>query len=191
LNAHRLPAAAAAAALVASLAAPGRSRADDAAVREFEQRARAYVEVRQSAEKSLPPLSPTEADAAVIRAHREALADAVRRARAEARPGDVFVPSVRPLFRAVVAEEVRRQPAQRRTIEEGNPEREKGAPVVDYAVNAPYPDGAPSSTVPPALLARLPRLPDDLQYRFSGRHLLLVDARARIVVDFLGQAVPQ
>jgi len=179
-------------ALPVALAAPASAAAaDPPPVREFEERARGYVALREAAEKSLPPLSSAETDAALIRAHRKALAGALRRARAGARPGDVFVAPVRPLLRELLAEELRRDPAERRAIEQGNPEREKGAPPVDYAVNASYPEGAPWSTVPPALLARLPRLPDDLQYRFAGRHLLLVDTRALIVVDFLGQAVPR
>ena len=202
MNALRPEAAAAAALLVFALAAtraapaPGRAAAvraadDPAPVKAFEERVHSYVALRQSAEKSLPPLAPAETDAAVIRAHRDALADAVRRARAGAHPGDVFVPAVRPILRAVVEEELRRDPSQLRTIQQGNPAREGNAPPVDFVVNAAYPEGAPLSTVPPSLLARLPRLPDDLQYRFAGRHLLLVDTRARIVVDFLGEAAPR
>ena len=33
----------------------------------------------------------------------------------------------------------------------------------------------PLSTVPPNILVALPRLPDDIQYRFLGRHLILLD----------------
>ena len=35
-------------------------------------------------------------------------------------------------------------------------------------INGTYPEGKPLSTVPPNILAALPRLPDDIQYRFSG-----------------------
>lgn len=164
---------------------------DLAAIRAFEDRVSAYASLRRTEEKKLPPLAAAETDAATIRAHDRALGEAVRRARAGARPGDVFVPAVRPVLRRLVDEELRGDPAQQRTVHEGNPEKVRGAPPVEYAVNASYPEGAPWSTVPPALLARLPRLPDDLQYRFSGRHLLLVDTRARLVVDFLGQAAPR
>ena len=34
--------------------------------------------------------------------------------------------------------------------------------------NAPYPEGAPLSTVPPDLLAKLPKLPEPLEYRFES-----------------------
>ncbi len=56
--------------------------------------------------------------------------------------------------------------------------------------NAPYPEGAPLSMVPPELLARLPKLPEPLQYRFVGGHLILHDPEARLVVDYLKETVP-
>jgi hypothetical protein len=56
--------------------------------------------------------------------------------------------------------------------------------------NAAYPEGAPLSMVPPELLAKLPKLPGPLEYRFVGGHLILYDSEARLVVDFLKEAVP-
>ena len=35
--------------------------------------------------------------------------------------------------------------------------------------------------IPPNILARLPRLPEDVQYRFVGRHLILLDTRANLI----------
>ena len=55
--------------------------------------------------------------------------------------------------------------------------------------NAPYPEGAPLSTVPPDLLAKLPKLPEPLEYRFVGGHLILHDSDASLVVDFLNEMV--
>ena len=68
------------------------------------------------------------------------------------------------------------------------PNEPKPKPVV-LVPNAPYPDGAPLSTVPPDLLAKLPKLPKPLEYRFVGGHLILHDAEASLVVDFLPQVV--
>jgi hypothetical protein len=39
------------------------------------------------------------------------------------------------------------------------------------------------STVPPNVLAALPSLPDDVQYRFLGRHLVLHGTRANVILD--------
>ncbi len=57
-------------------------------------------------------------------------------------------------------------------------------------VNSRYPDAVPLSTVPPQLLAGLPQLPDDLEYRFIGRRLILMDVHAHIIADFIDNALP-
>jgi hypothetical protein len=59
------------------------------------------------------------------------------------------------------------------------------------AVNAPYPPNVPYTTLPPALLLRLPTLPDGLEYRFVGRALILRDVDAALIVDFLPNALPE
>jgi len=48
----------------------------------------------------------------------------------------------------------------------------------------------PLITFPPALLQSLPPLPEGLEYRFYGRHLILRDVKANIVVDMLRNIVP-
>ena len=60
---------------------------------------------------------------------------------------------------------------------------------VELRANAPYPEGAPLSMVPPDLLAKLPKLPEPLEYRFVGGHLILLDSEASLVVDFLKETV--
>jgi hypothetical protein len=42
----------------------------------------------------------------------------------------------------------------------------------------------------PSMLAGLPQLPPELEYRFLGRHLILVDVLANVVVDVLYDALP-
>jgi hypothetical protein len=42
----------------------------------------------------------------------------------------------------------------------------------------------------PALLAVLPALPEELEYRFIGRDLVLVDVHADLIVDVLKDALP-
>jgi len=56
-------------------------------------------------------------------------------------------------------------------------------------INGDYPEGKPLSTVPPNILAVLPRLPDDIQYRFLGRHLILLDLRANVILDRIPYAI--
>ena len=35
----------------------------------------------------------------------------------------------------------------------------------------------------------LPKLPEDVQYRFVGKHLLLYDAKANLIIDFMLNAI--
>ena len=58
-----------------------------------------------------------------------------------------------------------------------------------HQINGDYPKRQSLSTVPPNILAALPRLPDDVQYRFLGRHLILHDTRANVIVDRIPYAV--
>ena len=59
-----------------------------------------------------------------------------------------------------------------------------------FKVNGPYPDEEPLSTVPPNVLASLPELPEDIEYRFVGKHLILRDARANLIIDYIANAIP-
>jgi hypothetical protein len=55
-------------------------------------------------------------------------------------------------------------------------------------VNAIYLSEAPLSTMPPKLLTELPELPKGLEYRFIGKTLILYDADASLIVDFIPNA---
>ena len=57
-------------------------------------------------------------------------------------------------------------------------------------INGKMPDTAALATVPPLLLNNLPRLPDNLQYRFMGRHVVLIDVDTRIIVDYILNVLP-
>ena len=68
---------------------------------------------------------------------------------------------------------------------------ESGQPddiVLEVNVVLPWGAGDPASA---SLVGLLPLLPDELEYRFvSGRHLVLLDVEANLVVDVLRKAVP-
>ena len=61
---------------------------------------------------------------------------------------------------------------------------------VPFKVNGEYPKEAPLSTVPPDVLKALPPLPENLQYRFVGRHLILYCTRGNLIVDYMLNAMP-
>jgi hypothetical protein len=78
----------------------------------------------------------------------------------------------------------------RKAIAEDNPKATTKTPQVVLAPNAPYPEGAPLSTVPPRVLLRLPTLPESVDFRFVGKALVLRDVRANVIVDYIPGALP-
>jgi flagellar basal body L-ring protein FlgH len=156
-----------------------------AANAEFQKRMDAYLELRESLGKKLEPLKTTES-ASELQGRQQALAAALRAARANAKQGDLIPVAVQEQIRAAVkADMQRRTPATKQAAMVEVPD----GPMP--GINKNYPDRAALPTVPPLLLARLPRLPDNLQYRFFGRHVVLLDGDTEIVVDYVTDAVPR
>jgi hypothetical protein len=168
------------------------------ALQVFGERVGMYAELHKKLAATLPQL-PEKAEPVQIAAHKTALAKAIRASRSQARQGEILVPEVVPVFLEVLRSDLAGAKGRdaRETIKDGNPRAEKpkarpGEPTpkpVVLVANAPYPDGAPLSTVPPDLLAKLPKLPEPLEYRFVGGHLILHDSQASLVVDFLKEIV--
>ena len=57
-------------------------------------------------------------------------------------------------------------------------------------------NGSPSavpwiSTMPPDVLQKLPKMPEELEYRFVGRHLVILDTHSHLIADFVTNAIPQ
>jgi hypothetical protein len=67
--------------------------------------------------------------------------------------------------------------------------KEDAPAAITLKVNAKYPENAPLPTVPPNLLANLPQLPKDLEYRIVHRDLILRDVHANLIVDFIPKAI--
>ena len=153
-------------------------------VSEFGKRLQAYLDLRSKADNGLPKLKETD-DPAKITAHEVALGDSVRKLRATAKPGDVFGTDMTPLILEIVrADWKKRPPADRAAVLAEMPK-----PFVPK-VNMRYPVEQPLMTFPPNLLKQLHQLPDDLEYRFVGRDLILRDVKANIVVDVIRHALP-
>jgi hypothetical protein len=118
----------------------------------------------------------------------QSLQAGIRAARPDARPGAFFTPAVSTLVRARLQQ---RLVVCGYTVEEVraflNEERFPGAP--EPRVNRPFP-WTVGSAMWPTLLAVLPPLPPQLQYRFVDRDLVLIDIDADLVVDVLRNALP-
>jgi hypothetical protein len=149
-------------------------------VADFEARVWAYVVLREELARGLPALAPTDRPEEIRQAVR-ALAKRIRVARAANREGDIFTPAISDVFKRALLDEVR--PGTCAAIMDDNPGE------LQARINRRYPEGKPLSTVPPQVLAALPALPDDLQYRFAGRHLILLDTRASVVLDRIPSAI--
>jgi hypothetical protein len=54
--------------------------------------------------------------------------------------------------------------------------------------NGRYPDEIPVSTVPPQVLQFVPKLPEDLEYRFVRQNLILFDPHSHLIPDWVPQA---
>jgi hypothetical protein len=161
------------------------------AFRPFQDAVKRYLETRETQKDKLPKLAD-RAEPEQIAAHKISLREGIRGARARARQGDVFVEPVRPFFvKAILAEMTGPGAATaKQTVMHSNP-KSPGVPGdVKVAVNAVYPSTAPLATLPPTLLLRLPTLPEELEYRFVGRHLVLRDVDAAMIVDYIPNALP-
>lgn len=152
--------------------------------KEFTDRVAKYVELRKSVESKLTRL-PDKAEPQAITQHQRELLAALQRERSGAEPGEIFTEDVRHLIRRLIAGALSQQsPAPRQAMREENPG------TIPVHVNGAFPTSIPLPTVPPQVLLALPRLPDEeLEYRFTGTRLLLLDSRANMVVDYMDHAV--
>ena len=164
---------------------------DSPGLTEFEKRLDAYKELHSKVDDAIDPVDET-ANKQLIAAQREQFAKAIREARPNARPGDLFTKSAAPELKNIIKKTLAGPGGTRMRstiLGEGNPKSKESTVSPALKVNAVYPTGAPVSTMPPPLLIALPELPEALEYRFVGRHLILRDVKADLIVDILFEAV--
>ena len=161
-----------------------RVNAYGAAVKAFRDRTAAYLLVQKKAAESVPPLKQTD-DPAKLNSREVALGEAIRQLRVGAKAGDIFGADLTPHIRRVISRDwAKRSVADRAGLAEDIPANSV------TQVNATYPPALPLGTFPASLLAALPPLPEQLEYRFVGRHLILRDVAANIVVDVMLNVIP-
>ena len=157
--------------------------ADSGTVSDFDRRVKDFVQLRDTIDRDLAKL-PDKATPIQIDKHQRELGAAVARARAQAKQGDVFVPGMQTYIRGVV----------RRVLDGPEGARIKASLMdenpmqVKVDVNGRYPDEIPMSTMPPDILAALPPLGEDLEYRFVGNRLVLLDIQSHLIIDFVTNA---
>jgi hypothetical protein len=153
-------------------------------LQDFQDRVKTYMELRKQAAGDSPKMEETK-DAGKIVAAQDGLAARIRQARANAKQGDIFTPEIARQFRRLMYPEVKgRDGAETKAaIKDDQPG------TVRISVNARYPDDEPLPQVPPNLLANLPRLPEELEYRVVRNALILRDVTANLIVDFIPKAI--
>jgi hypothetical protein len=151
---------------------------------EFLRRVGEYAQLHKRLEAMLPKL-PKDATPQQIDTDQRALLLLVAQARATAKPGDLFTSDTQRVIKqrfGVIFQGPQGQQAKRYIHDEPHP--------VTPEINKRYPDSVPLSTMPPRVLAQLPKLPDELEYRFVANHLILMDVHAHIMLDYVLNAIP-
>ncbi len=136
---------------------------DAAAITQFQRSVDAYAFQHRQVQRRLGEAADQSVMAAAMRAARPAAAD-----------GDFFTPIIAAAFRSRIAMALRTQGckiAMTGTVSSEVPR------VGTLAIG--------TQAVPSCLLAVLPRLPDELEYRAASVAIILVDTHANMVVDVL------
>src|ERR1700731_103577 len=153
---------------------------------EFSDRVQKYVQLHKSVEATLPKLKATNEPELIV-AHQKMLARKIKAARAHAKRGDIFTPAAREDFLKAMSSEFQgpQAPHAKATMKQGAPLKE-----VHLHVNEIYPESIPYTSVPPTMLQKIPKLPEELAYRAVSSDLVLLDVKANLVVDYLPGVIP-
>ena len=152
---------------------------------DFKKRVDGYLTLRRAIAQKIPEVKET-GNPAKINDREKALGQAIAMARPQAKAGDIFGPDMSVHLRRILLEDWNsRSPAARKAILSELP------PNLVLKVNQPYPTTISLVTVPAKLLAQLPTLPEELEYRLIDRRLLLRDRDANLIVDVMLGAEPK
>jgi hypothetical protein len=152
---------------------------DPETLADFNKRVLDYTALRTKLEAGLPPLVITSNPDEIDRFERR-LTERLRQAR-PARRGQVFTMPMAKQVRQMLM--MRVSTGTREAIMDDAPEE------FDVHVNGTYSKHRPLATMPPSILLVLPDLPPGLEYRFVGRHLILRDTHANMIIDEVDYAL--
>jgi hypothetical protein len=165
------------------------TQAEADALATMNARLRDYLDLHTRIERTLPKL-PKDATPQQIDKNQRSFEQLVREARATAKPGDIFTPEAQPVIKRLLAS-VFGGPEGKQLKASIMDENQLEPSATKLAVNARYPDTVPLTTVPPQVLKTLPKLTEDLEYRFIGDSLILLDTHAHVVADFIEDVLPK
>src|SRR5262249_50847269 len=133
----------------------------------FAIRVKDYLALKDKAMRGLPHLTKQSTPDEVVR-HQRALAQQIKEARTGAKPGEFFTPGIEALVKRTMTEILSGHDGKsvHDSILDENPD------LKEIALHQQYPTSVPLSTMPPQVLAALPKLPKGLEYRFLGSRLV-------------------
>jgi hypothetical protein len=155
---------------------------DDAVVADFARRLDEYATLHRQLEGPVPTIN-VSSDPLEIRRAVDALGAKIRRARAAARRGDIFAADIAAMMRARILNACAGDVDAVHAVA-----HDETAPMPPARVNGKWP-GPEFTVMPTGVLCRLPTLPEELEYRFVNRDLVLWDVHADVIVDILPGAL--
>lgn len=157
------------------------------AVQAFERATLDYVRMHRRLEAQIGAIHLNINVAELNRIIQE-LAVAIRAERPDARQGDFFTPALAAELRASIDNALRDHGITPGDVKENELREAIDRGTVVLRVNGTFP-WALASSMFPCVIAALPPLPPELQYRIVGNALVLIDVHASLIVDLLPGAL--
>jgi hypothetical protein len=155
---------------------------DETALAEFSAAVDAYAVLHRQLEGPVATIASSN-DPDEIRRAVEALGAKIRGRRGTARAGDMFTPAVVQVIRARINAGCGGDLNAVHALA-----HDETPPLPRPVVNGHWP-GSAMTFMPPNVLCQLPSLPEELEYRFVNRDLVLWDAHADVIVDVMRDAL--
>lgn len=153
--------------------------------RAFQDAVNKYLALRTRAQSEVPTLKVTT-NSREINSAGDVLAAAIQRARPQAKQGDFFDRTASRVIVLRLGEILQgRDIAQLLVTINDEP-----TPNERPRVHMRYPVKSSMATMPTQLLDTLPPLPQQLEFRFMGRDLVLRDREAAMILDYMVDALP-
>jgi hypothetical protein len=169
--------------LGAGAAFAGRQPEASPAIQSFVAATGEYAALHRRIEATLPRLDVTSNPDTIFRLVQQ-MAAAMRNARPDARAGEFFTDAVAVELRARIAHALAVNDFSAEDVRQAEVLEGIEASRVLLKVNGTFP-WIYATAMFPCVMAALPQLPPELQYRIVGDTLVLIDVHAGLIVDLL------
>ena len=157
------------------------------AVQAFERATGDYVQMHRRLESQIGAIQLNSTVAEVNRTIQQ-LAAAIRAERPDAKQGEFFTPALSTELRARINNALRENGFTPGDVRENERLETTEAGIVALRVNGTFP-WVLATAMFPCVIAALPPLSPELQYRIVGDTLVLIDVHASLIIDLLPHAL--